>query len=629
MPKKKNLPYGTWPSKITPEVTGDLRDFSELCWNGDGRLLWVERYSNHSSLMAWDEKNGEISKVSGGHNVSGNIMYGGGSYSAVRDQVVYVEKGSSHIYYLPALGAAPQKLPCSGKFKSSPQISPCGKNLAYIHSDGENDSIKIIDLSGNQVSRTFDAKSDFYNYPRWHPDATHIAWISWDHPHMPWHKSHLSLVELNHGQHDYPQMGSQLFSINKDQVSMVQPEFSPDGQYLAYLSDKSGWWQLFLYQIDSTNLEKLTHAEADHCLPPWLQNQRFFSFSPDSQHIYCIRNSRGFASLWKINTDTKNEKQINLPGDYTWLESIAVSPENGSIALVASGGSTPSEILVIKSKEETTVIRSNTRKSGPGTFSKPEAISLQDQQGDKLHGLFYKPQNPEYRSNGKPPLLIIVHSGPTRQKYAEFQPRAQFFTSRGYAVLEINYRGSTGYGRDYWEALEGQWGILDVRDVYEAANTLSREGIIDKKRIALLGSSSGGLTVLQLLVKYPEFFRACISLYGVTNLNELIKNPPKFERYYHDWLVGDPINAAAEYHNRSPLYAANMIRTPIAIFQGAKDPIVPREQAEQIVEVLKKNGVQHEYNLYLEEGHGFKKSENVCDFYEKTVSFLSKHLLDR
>jgi dipeptidyl aminopeptidase/acylaminoacyl peptidase len=417
------------------------------------------------------------------------------------------------------------------------------------------------------------------------------------------------------------------YSIKNDQVSIVQPEFSPDGQHLAFLSNKTGWWQILLYQIESNNLEKITKFEADHCLPPWIQNQMFFAFSPDSQQIYCIRNSRGFATLWKVNTDTKKEKQIDLPAAYTWLEAIAVSPKLGRIALVATGGRTPPEIVVINSNEEIQVIRSNTGRIDSDTCSQPEALSLQDQQADKLHGLFYKPQNPAFRSTGKPPLLIIIHSGPTRQKYAEFQPRTQFFTSRGYAVLEVNYRGSTGYGRDYWEILKGQWGILDVKDVYEAANALSRSGLIDNQRIGLLGSSSGGLTVLQLLVNYPEFFRAGISLYGITNLNELTKDPPKFERFYHDWLVGDPLTEADEYHSRSPLYAADMIRTPIVIFQGAKDPIVPRDQAEQIVEALKKNGVQHEYHLYPDEGHGFKKSENVRDFYQKTESFLKRYLL--
>jgi dipeptidyl aminopeptidase/acylaminoacyl peptidase len=224
--------------------------------------------------------------------------------------------------------------------------------------------------------------------------------------------------------------------------------------------------------------------------------------------------------------------------------------------------------------------------------------------------------------------LIIVHGGPTHQKYAEFQARTQYFTSRGFAVLEVNYRGSTGYGKEYWQALKGQWGVLDVEDIYQAANILSEKDLFDSERIALLGSSAGGFTVLRLLIKHPGVFKAGISLYGITNLLELFNNPPKFERFYNHWLIGDPDTDEAVYKSRSPLFSANKIRDPIAIFQGGKDPIVPQDQAEKIVKTLKSNETPFEYYLYPEEGHGFKKSENVSDFYRKSEAFLRKHLIN-
>jgi dipeptidyl aminopeptidase/acylaminoacyl peptidase len=627
MVENKSLPHGTWPSKITPGLTGDLREFSELSWSGDGDLLWLERHSNRASLMAWDYHSGQISKLSGNLNVGGGIMYGGGSYSVQKDQVVFIEKKSNLIYHRTSKESNFQKIITSPYYKSSPQFSPDGNDLVFICSDGENDTLQILNLPGNGESKTLLDNADFFNYPRWHPDGTQFAWISWKQPAMPWQDTRLNLVDqkLSPGA---VLKGRQISLTERSrQVSIVQPEFSPDGKLLAYLSDENGWWQIYIYQIDTGKIIQVTNAEADYCLPPWVQNQSFYAFSPGGEYIYCIRNSNGFASLWKVDIADRKEKQIQLSDDYSWLESIAVSPQNGWIALVASGGRVPSEILILKTDQDYEAIRhANTSQLDPELFSQPEAKSWKVDTGTTLHGLFYKPHNPEYSSVGKPPMIVIVHSGPTRQKYAEFQPRAQYFASRGYAVLEVNYRGSTGYGRDYWEALERKWGIVDVEDVYNVARYISQKDLIDPARIILLGSSSGGLTVLQLLIKYPEFFRAGISLYGVTNLTELFKNPPKFERYYHHWLVGDPETEAAEYQSRSPLNFADKIRTPIAIFQGGKDPIVPQEQAEQLVKALQINGIPHEYHLYPDEGHSFKNAQNVNDFYRKTDMFLRKYV---
>lgn len=670
MSDKQTLPYGSWPSKITAESTGDLREFSELSWSGDGRLLWVERYSNHSSLMAWDARNGEIKNISGELNIGGGIMYGGGSYTVCRDQIVFIEKGSNQLYHVAGLDSESVPIGSSPHRKSSPRISPFGTNLVYIESDGENDSIKMIDYTSVQRTQTIDSKFDFYNYLRWHPDGNQLIWMSWSHTKMPWEEANIILAQIDFFRDDFLLLHPRTF-VTLNNYCDLQPEISPDGNFLSYVSDKTGWWQIYLFQEDpsetlqltpfpedqsqrswiqrqsghgfnpnlrhknyisnqvgSSERLQLTTFPADHALPPWLQNQSSYGFSPDSQRIYCIRNQLGFASLWQLDLIYQAENQIHLNPEYTWLESLAVSPVKDQIALVASGGRTPPEIIVTFPWGDQRVIRrSAPTKTDPTLFSRPEAISWPDKQRNTVHGLFYEPQNPEFETEGKPPLLIIIHSGPTRQKYAEFQPRTQYFTSRGFAVLEINYRGSTGYGRDYWQALKGQWGVLDVQDVYRAAKVLSRRGLVDKKRIALLGSSSGGLTVLQLLVKYPRFFRAGISLYGIANLIELVKTPPKFERYYNHWLIGDPEEASANYRSRSPLYSAQKIRTPVAIFHGGKDSIVPRGQAEQIVTALKKNNVPHEYYLYPEESHGFKKSKNVVDFYNKAEAFLIKYVV--
>jgi dipeptidyl aminopeptidase/acylaminoacyl peptidase len=220
----------------------------------------------------------------------------------------------------------------------------------------------------------------------------------------------------------------------------------------------------------------------------------------------------------------------------------------------------------------------------------------------------------------------MIHSGPTSQKFREFSSRTQFFTSRGFAVLEVNYRGSTGYGRSYRQALQGQWGVIDVDDCLSGAYYVTDQGWAERDKMALMGSSSGGLTVYQILVKYPGVFQAGIALYGIVNHLDLLKDPPKFERYYSEWLIGPYPEQEEKYRERSPVFFADQIQDPIAVFQGGKDPIVPRDQADQIIQKLRRNQVPHLYVLYLEEKHGFKTAENIADFYQQSLDFLNLHL---
>ena len=237
--------------------------------------------------------------------------------------------------------------------------------------------------------------------------------------------------------------------------------------------------------------------------------------------------------------------------------------------------------------------------------------------------------DPEYQGEGLPPLLVMIHSGPTRQKFTEFSERTQFFTSRGFAVLEVNYRGSTGYGRVYRQSLEGKWGIDDVADCLSGALYITGQGLADRSKMALMGSSSGGLTVYQTLVKYPGVFQAALVLYGIVNHLDLLKDPTKFERYYSAWLIGPYPEFDQRYRDRSPIFFANRIKDPIAVFQGGKDPIVPQNQADQIIEALAKNNIPHIYQLYPEEGHGFKAEKNLADFYQQSLQFLQDHLIGK
>ena len=628
--QKQIKPAGTWPSLISPEITGKLLEFSDPAWNKNSDLFWRERSSNQAGICQYSFNKKEVLDLSPGNNVAGGIGYGGGSFTVNGDSIVYVEKGSNQLYLLSSADIQPKKLTTSLSKTAAPRISPSGKYLVFVHSDGTDDTISIIDFSGSFSPLPLITGADFYNYPRWHPDGLRLAWISWDHPYMPWDSSRLSLGVLNENPGGLPTLKDETLIAGGKGISIVQPEFSPDGRYLSYVSDQSGWWQIYILDLAVGIHKQLTHVQAEHTLPPWLQDQCTYGFSHDSRRIFFTRNQDGFSTLWQVNLESGQESQINLDEDYTWLEGFAISPQEDLIALIASRGDIPHRLITVRPAGQTSVVRNSAPEAQPrNIFSLPKPVSWSGSEGNLIHGLFYPPHNPSYTDNNLPPLMVIIHGGPTSQKWADFEPRAQYFSSRGYAVLVVNYRGSAGYGRDYRQALKKQWGVMDVEDCLSGAHFAANQGWADPDKMALLGSSAGGLTVLQTLVIYPGVFRAGISLYGIANHLTLLENPPKFERFYPDWLLGPYPEEASVYRERSPLFSADNIRDPVAVFQGGKDPIVPLEQAEQIVSALRKNGVPHEYHLYPEEGHGFQRAENVQDFYLKADAFLRKYVISK
>ena len=627
MTEKKIKPYGQWPSEITPSIFANLLKISEPAWGENGPLYWRERSSSLTKIQMIAPGSEEIQTISGDLNVGGELLYGGGGYSTQENSLIVVDKTTHQLHRINPEKPTADQLTSSLLSAASPRLSPDGKYVLFVHSDGDIDAIYIKGLFDSLPARPLVSGSDFYNYPRWHPANKQIAWISWDHPHMPWDESYLWLADLDSSTEIRPDLVSKTLVAGGDGISVLQPEFSPDGRNLAYISEQDGWWQIFLLDLQTGEKQQLTNDNAEHGLPAWLQDQQSFQFNPDSSLIYFLRNKEGIRTLWTLDLDSNKEKMIQLDENYTWLEDITISPDGDRLALIASGADLPVCLITVNLEGRTKIVRHSAPVLLPTeTFSIPEPISWKGQEGEEAHGLFYSPQNPQFKGEGKPPLIIIIHSGPTRQKWMDFQTRTQYFTSRGYAVLEVNYRGSTGYGRDYRQALKGNWGVTDVDDCLSGAIHLAEKGLVDREKMIVMGSSSGGMTVYQILVKYPGIFRAGVSLYGIVNHLSLLQNPPKFERHYSDWLIGPYPEAEELYHQRSPIFFADNIQDPVAVFQGGKDRIVPQDQAEQIVSALEENQVPYLYRLYPDEGHSFKQISTQEDFYSQLETFLETHL---
>jgi len=271
--------------------------------------------------------------------------------------------------------------------------------------------------------------------------------------------------------------------------------------------------------------------------------------------------------------------------------------------------------------------RSDTEAVPPTALSAPEPVSWTSFDGGQAHGLYYPPASERFEASGAPPLIVLVHGGPTGQVVAGWAPNAQYFATRGYAVLLPNYRGSTGYGRDYMLKLRESWGIYDVQDAKSGAQDLARRGLADPSRLVIMGGSAGGFTVLQSLVELPGLYKAAICMFGVANQFTLAADTHKFEARYLDSMLGPLPEAAAVYRERSPIFHADRITDPIAVFQGDIDRVVPREQSDSIVASLRARGVPHEYHVYEGEGHGWRKSETIDQFYKSVEAFLRTHVL--
>ena len=384
-----------------------------------------------------------------------------------------------------------------------------------------------------------------------------------------------------------------------DDVSVAQPRFSPGGDLLAYVSDRSGWWNLWLSEIGSGQTRQLLSEEAEHGGPIWGPGGMRFAWSPDGREIAFIRSSGGFSGIHVVTVATGASRPVG-PQDGS-VSALSWSPAGDRLATLWGNASCPTRLVTLDAASgEMTVVADG----APAGFEAaatpaPEAISWSTPDGARAHGLLYHPPGVD-----RPPLLSLVHGGPTGHAEAGFNPRTSFWVDRGWAVLQVNYRGSTGYGRAYHQALRDQWGVHDVTDTVSGARSLADRGVVDGARMAVMGGSAGGFTVLLCLALHPDVFAAGVDLYGVADLFKLAEETHRFEAHYLDTIVGPLPEQYRRYVDRSPLAVADRIRSPLLILQGDKDEVVPLNQSQAILDKLRARGVEVELKVYEGEGAG-------------------------
>lgn len=626
---KQRRAYGTWSSPISPRsLAGSSGRLMDAQWDSDGKsLVWLEGRGGHSVLVVQRDGDAPRDLTEGDQSIRGRLHYGGGEFHVRNGTVVFVGNGG-RLYRVSLEGGQPVPITPAFGVASAPQISPDGRWVVYAHQVDDVDGLAIVDIEGSQWPLKAAYGTDFVMQPVWHSDGSSIAYIAWNHPQMPWDGTELRLAKITYDHAGAPYVEAVETLAGGVDTAVFQPEFSPDGKTLAYVSDQSGWWQLYRLDLASGKHTQLTTSEAEHAVPAWLQGIRMYGWSGDSQTLYSLRNQEGVFTLWRYGLNGTAAQIDSNP--YTTLIQISVNGVSGQLSLIGSTTTTPDQLVIVNPEESSRTVRRYTGSLvlKPSQLATGQIVSWTGMDGEASHGIYYAPTSERFEGIGAPPLIVHVHGGPTSQARATYNAEMQFYATRGFAVLQVNHRGGTGYGKAYKDKHRGAWGVYDVEDAASGASYLAEQGLADPDKFVILGGSAGGYTVLQSLVSKPGFYKAGVCLYGISNQFTLVSESGfKFESRYSDTLLGALPGAAPLYRERSPLFHAEQIVDPVIVFQGEDDNVVPQSQSDSIVAALRSSGVPHEYHVYAGEGHGFRKPETIEAYLTATLKFLERYVI--
>jgi dipeptidyl aminopeptidase/acylaminoacyl peptidase len=617
---KTVTPFGTWPSVITPAgVSGRLR-LADARATSSG-WVWLENRKDGAYFV--QRSGDQLEEMCLPVSPRGGLAYGGGEFDCRATRLVYCGKdGCLHIRMEgePVFRAIP--LPAGST--SSPTISADGQLALFLHSDGVIDSIGLVSLAGDRWPIRLVQGADFYMQPCWHPSGNWIAWVEWNAPAMPWDASLLKLAAFSRGE-ETPEPG--VIIAGDASTPVFQPEFSPNGRSLSYITGSGDTDELVLYDLGSG--EKRILLRGKYLLPPaWVMGMRTYGWDSSSASLFIIiQNGDGTGSrVARISVSSGEMEMLDL-SPYTNFSQLVPSPEHPGFVCFASSAMLSSSLVEWREGSFHELRPGLSIPVSADDISIPEPVSWANPDGSIVHGLYYPPKNPRCTAAGLPPAIIQIHGGPTAAAEATFSLETSYFTSRGYAVLAVNYRGSTGYGRYYQQSLNGQWGEYDVEDVLQGTRFLVENHLADPQHLVIKGSSAGGYTLLNALIREPELFRAAICSYPVANLHTILEETFKFEAHYYDSLIGPYPAEKWKYDAWSPIQRIAALRTPMLLFHGDADPVVPRSQSDEIARALEQNRVPFQYQVFPGEGHGWKQSETIETYYRMIDDFLLRQLI--
>jgi dipeptidyl aminopeptidase/acylaminoacyl peptidase len=616
--------YGSWKSPITSDlVAGGEVGLQQIRLDGDD-VYWIELRPQEGGrkVIVRRSPSGQIMDViPTPFNARTRVHeYGWGDFVVSDGQIIFSNFVDQRLY-LQKLGSAPKPLTPAGDLRYTDGVIDRRRNLLFCvredHSGqgGPINSLVRISLEGTDVGRMLVSGNDFYSSPRLSPDGSCLAWLTWNHPNMPWDGTELWIGDLR----ENGSLGECRRVAGGADESIFQPEWSPDGT-LYFASDRTGWWNL--YRWHDGKVEPLCPMEAEFGEPQWVFGLSLYGFE-SAKRIVAAYAREGKWLLGSIDTATGLLGPIETP--FSTISEVQVTGDK--VLLVAASPSEPASIvrLDLASHGLEVLRRARELTVNPGYISLPQNIEFPTEHGLTAHGFFYPPINQDYvaPSGEKPPLLVVSHGGPTSAASTSLRYAIQYWTSRGIAVFDVNYGGSSGYGRAYRERLRGQWGIVDVDDCVNGAWYLAQRGEVDSDRLAIRGGSAGGYTTLCALT-FRDTFKAGASHYGVSDLEALAKDTHKFESRYLDRLIGPYPERRDFYLERSPIHFTDRLSCPLILFQGLEDKVVPPNQAEKMFEAVRKKGLPVAYLTFEGEQHGFRKAGNIKRVLEAELYFYSK-----
>jgi dipeptidyl aminopeptidase/acylaminoacyl peptidase len=614
--------YGEWQSPISSDlIVAGTVGLGQICLDAD-RVYWSESRPTEGGrnvIVAWQPDGTTTEINSAPFNARTRVHeYGGGAFHVAQGTVYFVNYADQQLYQQTG-DAAPTTLTYPGKLRYTNVLYDAAQQgliaVREDHSDPDREASNClvrIDATGQQLILA--SGHDFFASPHLNSTGTKLTWLTWDHPHMPWDGTTVWVADVA--------ADGTLAHITEvaggPAESIFQPQWGPDG-HLYFISDRTDWWNL--YRWDGKTITPLCPKAAEFGLPQWVFDMSTYGFVDDRTLLCTYTEATG--KLATIDLQTLELKQIPVP--YTSISGLQVSA--GIAAFIGGSALQPSAIvrLDLATGKTQELRRATDLAIDPGYMSQPRTIEFPTENGLTAYGLYYAPNNQDFAAPeaDRPPLLVKSHGGPTAAASGDFNLKIQYWTSRGFAVLDVDYGGSTGYGRAYRQRLNGNWGIVDVQDCVNGAKFLVEQGLVDGDRLVIAGGSAGGYTTLCALTFY-DLFKAGASYYGVSDLEVLATDTHKFESRYMDSMIGPYPAAKQIYFDRSPINFVDQLSCPAIFFQGDEDKVVPPNQAEMMVEMLHKKGLPVAYILYKGEQHGFRQAENIKRTLDGEFYFYSQ-----
>ncbi|RJS92555.1 S9 family peptidase [Salinisphaera sp. Q1T1-3] len=623
---KPMRPYGSWPSSISAaHVAAAGRKFTDLTVDTAGTagdtLYWVEsrpEEAGRATIMV-DGDGAPRSLLEAPMSVGSRVHeYGGGAIAAHGGFVWFVNAADQAIWQRDTEGelSPVTDVDADVRYADLQYDSRFGRLIAVAEDLGTGHSepvARVVAVHRDGSTSTIAEGHDFYASPRLAPGSHRLVWLAWQHPDMPWDRTELWAADID----EHGEIGPATPLWQPEALSLFGPVFAPDGM-LHIVADVDDWWNIHVERAPG-RFQALTHETAEFAVPQWVFGQSTYAFTGEGR-LFALASRDG---VWQIGeVDRENGDFRPLRQDFDFYEQIVALDE--AVALVAANPARAKHVRRINADGSSEILQAADSLPADAALSRPESVSWPSADGTTAHGLFYPPVSESYvaADDERPPVILKCHGGPTGATSTALDARIQYWTSRGFAMLDVNYRGSTGYGRAYRQALVGAWGVADVADCQSGAAYLAEAGRVDPERVLISGSSAGGYTVLSVLT-FTDLAAAGASYYGIGDLKRLLASTHKFESRYLDRLIGvDEATLTA----RSPLYHAEQLSCPVLFLQGLQDKVVPPDQAGSMVEALRSSGVPVAYVAFESERHGFRDADNIMTAIESERSFYSRVL---